>query len=131
VALPASGLAIQQRQRATALETLARLRKEARAEIERLIDFLDVSDPYLQNEAEPDGEGDDSDDEPSLGSFDRMTNQDKAWRCASTMGLPRGRCREDADREDDDPAEESEPSGIGDYDGILEQVGWCDNTVMA
>jgi hypothetical protein len=41
--------------------------------------------------------------------------------------------QDDADREDDDPAEESEPSGIGDHDGILEQVGWCDNqfTVMA
>jgi hypothetical protein len=41
--------------------------------------------------------------------------------------------RDDAYREDDDPAEESEPSGTGDHDGILEQVGWCDNqfTVMA
>jgi hypothetical protein len=83
-----AGLAIQQRERATALETLARLRKEARAEIERLIDFPDASDPYVQSEAEPDDEGDDSDDEPSLGSFDWMTNQDKACRCQHLWAFP-------------------------------------------
>jgi hypothetical protein len=31
-------------------------------------------------EREPDDEADDSEAEPSLGSFDRMSNQSKAWR---------------------------------------------------
>ena len=89
-----SGLAIQQRERETSLQVLARLRKEAFAEIERLIAFLDACDPYAANELEPslgwptsgvplainDGgddpehdEADDEDgrdDEPSLGSHE-------------------------------------------------------------
>ncbi|TFV69431.1 hypothetical protein E4K64_33410 [Bradyrhizobium frederickii] len=79
-----SGLALQQRERETSLQSLARLRKEASAEIERLIAFLDASDPYVTTELEDDIsadlEGDDPaeeddpaendlDDEPSLGSF--------------------------------------------------------------
>jgi hypothetical protein len=61
----------------TALRTLAKLRLEARDEIERLLTFLDESDPYVMTECEPDltgystgmdgREGDSADDEPSLG----------------------------------------------------------------
>lgn len=57
-----SGLAIQQRERETSLQRLARLRKEASAEIERLIAFLDASDPYVMTELE-----EQQDSEPSLG----------------------------------------------------------------
>ena len=94
-------------------------------------------------EIEPEDEGDDAEAEPSLGSFDRMTDQDKAWRqfagelCFSVdaeqddadaeplLGSLDGRTDQTAwaagDRRDmeQDPAE----SGIGDYDGLGEQVG--------
>jgi hypothetical protein len=61
-------LAQQQLQRVRSVSALARLRKEARDEISRLIEFLD------------DGELEDgADSEPSLGSFDRMLNQQKSW----------------------------------------------------
>jgi hypothetical protein len=55
------GLAIQQRERQTSLHALARLRKEARDEIARLIDFLDRSDLYAVTEMEED-EADPSDE---------------------------------------------------------------------
>lgn len=69
-------LAVQEQARETALTDLARLRKEAMAEIDRLIAFLDASDTYVMNELEPDGTEDEdsdpgedgADDEPSLGS---------------------------------------------------------------
>ena len=51
-----TGLAIQQRDRETALLTVARLRKEASAEIERLLDFLDACDPYASTELEENGD---------------------------------------------------------------------------
>ena len=53
-------------QRAERLDTLRRLRKEAAAEIDRLIAFLDDTggDPDL----EPDDDEPDNDAEPSLGS---------------------------------------------------------------
>ena len=68
-----TGLAIQQRERETALRTVARLRKEASAEIERLLAFMDASDPYASNELEDavdDGPCDDRETEPSLGWTD-------------------------------------------------------------
>lgn len=87
-----AGLGIQQRERARALSDLARLRKEARAEIHRLITFLDQSDPYVMTELEDavdDGpcdtdelevsEGDEEDggdNEPSLGSLDHYHSQE-------------------------------------------------------
>ncbi|WP_063800138.1 hypothetical protein [Bradyrhizobium retamae] len=43
-----SGLARQQAERVQALDTLKRLRREARAEIERLINLLDQSDDYVK-----------------------------------------------------------------------------------
>jgi hypothetical protein len=103
-------------------QAIGRLRKEARDEIDRLIRFLDESENHM--EREPEDEDDTADAEPSLGSFDRMTNQDKSWRRTSLWAFPAvdGE-QDDADREDSDPAEESEASGIGDYDGLLEQVG--------
>ena len=51
-----TGLAIQQRERETALQEVARLRKEASAEIKRLLAFLDASDPYAATELEENGD---------------------------------------------------------------------------
>lgn len=133
-----SGLGIQQRERTKALSDLARLRKEASAEITRLIAFLDQSDPYVMTELEDacedegaqceggggeegceDEGADTSDREPSLGSCDPSMGGGDQTRWAS------------GDRRDleDDPTE----SGIADHDGLLEQVGWQDwqHTVMA
>jgi hypothetical protein len=103
-----------------AFQAIGRLRKEARAEIDRLIRFLDETDNHM--ELEPEDEGDDSelenddaaeDDgtaEPSLGSLgDHHPNQER-WATGSRSDLEL------------DPAE----SGIGDYDGLLEQVGTRD-----
>jgi hypothetical protein len=141
-----SGLATQQRERETALHTLARLRKEASAEIHRLLAFLDASDPYVATEIEDDGDDEDGGDaEPSLGSFDRMTNQEKSYRetfyavysgpdaeqddadaepSLGSIGMHAHSDQENwamGDRRDveQDPAE----SGIGDFDGLAEQLG--------
>ena len=66
-------------------------------------------------------EADDSDVEPSLGSFDRMADQSKAWRQKfGELCLSADAQQDDADHKDSDPAEESEPSGIGDQDGLDE-----------
>lgn len=83
---------------------IGRLRKEARDEIDRLIRFLDETDNHM--ELEPEDEGDDADDEPSLGSFDRMADQSKAWRRQGLWAFPvvDGEA-DDCDREDDDPNE--------------------------
>jgi hypothetical protein len=131
----AARLAIQQRERAKSLTRLARLRKKARAEIERLIAFLDQSDEYVMTEledacedegsqcedegAEHDGREPDVDSEPSLGSIDpSMCGGDQTrWATGGRRDLE---------------LDHSE-SGIGDHDGLLEQVGWHDwqHTVMA
>jgi hypothetical protein len=111
-------------QQAEALRALARLRREAAAEVERLLAFLDETDGDPDLEDEHDGREPDVDGEPDLGSFDRTIDQEKSWR-QSKSGLLAGIDYEldDCDREDDDPAEVSDVSGIGDQDGLLEQVG--------
>ena len=55
-------------------------------------------------ELEPEDEADDADNEPSLGSFDRLTNQDKSWRQQSEWAFVDGE-HDDCDLEDDDPDE--------------------------
>lgn len=78
---------------------LARLRKEARAEIHRLITFLDQSDPYVMTELEEQDEREEGgDSEPSLGSFDRMTNQERSYRQVSVWCLPLDLEADDCDR---------------------------------
>jgi hypothetical protein len=91
-----------------AVDVLKRLRREARAEIDRLIAFLDQSDTYVMNEREDDDDREEvGDDEPSLGSFDRMTDQSKSWRTQSTWAFPAVDAeQDDCDREDDDPNED-------------------------
>jgi hypothetical protein len=100
------GLARQQRERERALKRLVKLRKKAADEIEKLIAFLDQSDTYVMTELEEDDREDVGDDEPSLGSFDRMTNQEKSWRVQSLWAFPAVDAeQDDYDREDDDPNE--------------------------
>jgi hypothetical protein len=124
---------------------IGKLRKDARDEIDRLIRFLDETDNHM--EREPEDEGDEADAEPSLGSFDRMTDQGKAWQTRGSLwafpvedgeqddadaepalGSLDGQSNQTAwaagDRRDLelDPTE----SGIADLDGLLEQVGTQD-----
>ena len=114
-------LAIQQRARETALRRLRRLREKASAEINRLIAFLDQSDLYVMTELEDDDEREREDVEPDLGSLDRAANQTR-WGAGST---------DDTEHEHD--GREPDDTGIGDHDGLLEQVGHQDwqHTVMA
>ncbi|MCC8976468.1 hypothetical protein [Bradyrhizobium brasilense] len=139
-------------------QAIGRLRKEARDEVDRLLQFLDKTDDYVSRELEDDScENEEGGDiEPSLGSLDRAANQERwsngahSWgpsdidreldrsddepslgaieRHPYCLGWPDGSnptgdqthwaagCRRDLEK---DPAE----SGIGDRDGLLEQVG--------
>ena len=127
------GLAAQQQAREEALQRLRSLRKEASDEIDRLLGFLDASDPYVTAELEEqvddgpiddneldgpeNGEDEESDPgEPCLGSLDGKDDQ-TAWAAGNRGDLEL------------DGAE----SGIGDRDGLLEQIGQRDwsGTVMA
>jgi hypothetical protein len=118
-----SGLAQQEARRVQAILKLRTLRNEARQEITRLISFLDQSDDYVTTELEDDDDREQvGDEEPSLGSFDRMVNQEKSYRqgdCDIDCEL------DDSDREEDDAAEESD-TGVGDQDGLDEQVPFRD-----
>lgn len=117
------GLAIQERKRVKALQRLHSLRKEASDEIDRLLGFLDASDPYVTTELEdqiddgpcddseldgPENDEDEDSDpaEPALGSLDGQTDQ-TAWAAGGRTDLEL------------DGAE----SGIADHDGLAEQVG--------
>ena len=126
-----SGLANQQAARAEALQRLRKLRKDASDEIDRLLEFLDASDidpdlePSLGSEFYPGSDECEqcADFEPTLGSFDRMADQSKAWRQVQgehshMVDAEQDRC----DFEDGADCEE-EPSGIADIDGLAEQVG--------
>jgi hypothetical protein len=75
-------------------QPLGRLRKEARDEIERLLAFLDRTEP-------------DPDLEPSLGSLGEHHTDQTRWAAGDRADI------------EVDAAE----SGIGDLDGLLEQVG--------
>lgn len=72
------------------------MRRDARDEISRLIQFLDASDEYVMNELEDDDEREDGGEaEPSIGCFDRMNNQEKSWKleAATRRVHRRSRCR--------------------------------------
>jgi hypothetical protein len=109
--------------------------------IDMLIEFLDGIDPdpdlepslgFMVGPAMQDECEIPEDAEPTLGSFDRMMNQSKSWRTCDRnvelYGWTAGNDNEldDSDFEDSDPAELSEASGIGDADGIVEQIGQQD-----
>jgi hypothetical protein len=101
-------------------QAIGRLRKEARDEIDRLVRFLDETENHM--ELEPEDEGDESELEPSLGSFDRMADQSKAWQQRGEFCSGSDAEQDDSDHEDSDPEEQSEASGIGDPDGMQEQL---------
>lgn len=117
------GLARQQREREKALKRVAKLRRRASDEIERLLAFLDASDPYATSELEDaiddgpiddneldgpeNGEDEDSDPaEPALGSLDGQSDQTQ-WAAGGRRDLE----------------QDLAVSGIADLDGLLEQVG--------
>jgi hypothetical protein len=90
-----AGLARQQREREKVLKRLAKLRTRAADEIDRLLAFLDASDPYAATELEDDGPDDDlSDLEPSLCGL------------TASCGRQNGGAGDDleADRSDDEPS---------------------------
>jgi hypothetical protein len=94
-----AGLLGQEATRLQTIRTLGRLRREARDEISRLIQFLDASDEYVMSELEEEDERESvGDEEPSLGSFDQVTNQEKSYLT--------GYCEVDAefDTADDEPS---------------------------
>jgi hypothetical protein len=109
------GLARQQRERERALRRAAKLRRKASDEIDRLLAFLDASDPYVATELEQEDGNDEPEghDELSLGSFDRLMNQEKAWRQQSLWDFPAvdGEV-DDCDREDDDPDEAKQQPAV-------------------
>ena len=104
-------------------QEIGKLRKEARDEIDRLIGFLDKTDSYMFRELEDSIDDNPHDDigeaEPDLGSFDRMVDQSKAWSQSSEH------CFSENAEQDDCDAEESD-TGIGDQDGLDEQVPFRD-----
>lgn len=124
-----------------AFQAIGRLRRDARDEIDRLICFLDATDNHM--EREPDDEGDDAeleegdpgeDDgtrEPSLGSVERHpslycegrnpTGDQRRWAAGGALDL-------EAEHDGCEPGEDDEPdaSGIGDQDGLDEQVPFQD-----
>jgi hypothetical protein len=90
----------QEAQRRWSVLKLLGLRLKARDEIDRLIHFLDASDDYVMTEPEDDDDRElVGDEEPSLGSFDQMANQEKSWKQRDVT------CDVDAelDTADDDP----------------------------
>lgn len=84
------------------------LRQRSRELIESLVNFLDTAEGDTDREDEGDRE-EIGDDEPSLGSFDRMVNQEKSNRVVSLWAYPPLDAeQDDCDAEDDDPNEEKQ-----------------------
>lgn len=105
-----AGRVTQESERANSIAMLRHLRREARQEISRLIQFLDDSDDYVLTELEDDSELEDiGDAEPNLGSFDGMFNQEKSYRqraCLAGVDLE----ADDADLEPSLGATETHPT---------------------
>jgi hypothetical protein len=118
----------------------AEQRRRIEAAVEAMIAALDAIDGdadlepslgyqpgrHVDLEDEHDGREPPEDEEPSLGSFDRMTDQRKSWRQAELPAVwlatdaehDRSDYEDGGDRERDD----AEESGIGDKDGLAEQL---------
>ena len=123
-------------------QAIGRLRKEARDEIDRLVRFLDET----ENHMEPEDEADDSEMEPSLGSFERVVDQSKAWQQRGEFCSGNDAEQDEADAEPslgsvgdrhfnqenwatgkpNDRELDGAESGIGDQDGLDEQVPFRD-----
>ncbi|UQD96127.1 hypothetical protein [Bradyrhizobium japonicum] len=123
-----AGLARQERRRQTALRRLAKLRAKASAEIVRLIAFLDASDTYVMSELEDqvdDGPIDDTELEPSVGPDDLELDASDLEPSLGSLDHNHGQERWAAGSRQDLELDGAE-SGIGDLDGLLEQVGTQD-----
>ncbi|MCC8949036.1 hypothetical protein H8A97_29030 [Bradyrhizobium sp. Arg62] len=127
---------------------IGRLRREARDEIDRLVQFLDRTDDYVSRELEDDGDAEPSigvdDREPDLGSFDRMMNQELSNR--QRLGEETAEVDAEQDQADSEPSlgslewasqthwaagdardlEEGFETGLGGMEGLLEQIGTQD-----
>src|SRR5689334_12991830 len=128
-----TGLAVQRRTRGASLQTLAKLRREAAAEIERLIAFLDASDPYVASELEDDISADLEDEgesEPSLGSIERhrscygadgrdWSGDQTAWAAGGTQDL-------EDEHDGAEPSEDDEPSLGWTTSGVLGGLSDCE-----
>jgi hypothetical protein len=130
-------------------QALQRLRLQAMEQIEYLIDLCNEMDGDVDLEPEPaesnlagfqncseqqdDGEADDADDEPSLGSIEdhpngcvtRRRRSQEQWATGGTLDLEeqhdgREPSEEDEGGQCDDEGAEPD-SGIGDFDGLMEQ----------
>jgi hypothetical protein len=91
------------------LNEAASVRENAGKVVEMLIVYLDlIAGNFDLKEGDDDGEGEDA--EPSLGSFDRMTDQSKSWRTSSVFWVNPGADLEqnDCDAEDADPNEDKQ-----------------------
>ncbi|WP_342728886.1 hypothetical protein AAFG07_20915 [Bradyrhizobium sp. B097] len=112
-------------------QTIGRLRKEARDEIDWLVRFLDDTDQHMEREPDEDfepslgtqeafpgqGRGGGGDDrEPDLGSFDRMLNQERCNR--QRLGEERVEVDAELDHADLEPA-------LGALDHDHSQVRWA------
>jgi hypothetical protein len=136
-------------------QAIGRLRKEARDEINRLIGFLDKTDDYVSRELEDDHSAnleDGGDTEPCLGSLDHMTNQTR-WAEGGTKDAEDEHDGSEPDNDGEpslgafeghldqnvsytvsdagiafihDAELDGAESGIGDQDGLMEQVGTQD-----
>jgi hypothetical protein len=101
--------------------------RDARDEIDRLIRFLDETDNHM--ELEPEAEGDDceledgANEEPSLGSHEVREAGPVSYFARAVYAA--GEMILDCEGDEHDGREPGD-SGIGDHDGLLEQVGWRD-----
>jgi hypothetical protein len=100
-------------------QALGRVRRSARDEIERLIEWLDSTIDVDEDMAVDDGPCDgDPDAEPSLGSFDLMSDQVKAWQTRTSFeAVPE--VDAELDRCDDEPA-------LGSSNTHLNQTRWTE-----
>ena len=99
---------------------IGRLRKDARDEIDRLLQFLDETENHMSVDDEDGGDDErGGDDELSLGSQDAVTNQAAAWKHPTDYHF--GDC--EVDDSDDEPSEDDEPSIGFDTEPVEQDTG--------
>jgi hypothetical protein len=100
------------------------IRKEAAQEIERLIALLDRLDPDPDHEEQGDNDADLSEEEPSIGSVDNFTNQEK-WSAGGITSEP------DLEGEHDGREPDDEPEDGGDHEPSLGATNDADQSRWA
>jgi hypothetical protein len=113
-------LAVQARKRSRSLRRLRKLRTEAQDEIERLIAFLDrLEDCDTDGAVDDEPCDEDTDREPDLD--DEEGHDDEPSLCGITANGIMARGIPDLEQQCEDEGEQD--TGIGDIDGLNEQVG--------